>query len=534
MPVKKQWLTHFALIRDIAKPEIDSLAQAARSARYPAAGLIFSDGQPGDTFYLIRAGIVEIVKTNRNGEVILNVLQPGDHFGEMSLLDEQPRSAAARARTDVTLIEIPKAAFLTLVQKSPLMLYRAARVSDARLRQRDQVLLDELATHNRRLEKLYATSLDISRHLDLDRAFDAMIRRAAELLDGETGVLHLYQPASGQLVTHSPLSAPPAMSNASRRAFSTSQPVIDKRARTLAAPICLGTETLGVLTVYRALKSIAFTQDDANLLLLLANQCAIAIENARLYGLAVEKGRMDGELHAALSVQRNLMPTRAPRIPGYRIAGVWQPARIVAGDFFDYIPLGNHQFGVVIADVSDKGMPAALFMAATRSIIRASIIEEPDPGCALTRANRLIASDATDGMFVTLFLGVLDARAHRFTFANAGHNPPWLWRARTNRIESLRQHQLALGILSNVEYATHQIDFEPGDALLLYTDGVTDAKNARQQFFGEHRLKRSFNDNARADAPALVRQIESAVRAFVGAEPLFDDITLLGLSRTIG
>ncbi len=537
MAVKESILRRSSFFHPLNSDELKSLAAQLDKAHYPARATLFSDQQLGEFFYLLQAGSVEIFKWTLDGEVLLNVLQPGDHFGEMSLLDEQPRSATARAATDVTVIQIPKAIFLSLVKRFPILLYQAARVSDERLRQRDQKLIQELTVHNRQLGRLYDTSLDISRHRELDLALSAIVERAAALFDSPEGQLYLFDEKTQRLI--SPKGRPIRLGvGVTGRAFASGAPVIQNGTgwhnpnRELAAPICVDGKSLGAITVCRPGTAVAFTRDDAKLLLLFANQAAIAIENARLYGLAVEKGRMDGELRAARQVQRSLLPTRPPRIPGFRLAGLWQPAREVAGDFYDYVPLGDGKFGIVIADVSDKGMPAALFMAATRSIVRASAVGEHDPGRALERANRLLSADAANGMFVTVFLAILDARAYRLTYANAGHNPPFLWRAHTKRLERLHRHGMALGIEPSYAFDAHTLELHAGDVLVLYTDGVTDAVDAHDRSFGERRLIRLIQSNARAGAPAITRAIDRAVREFTGAHAPFDDVAAVALSVT--
>ena len=535
MAVKKSVLRRFSFFRALKDRELAALALQLNEAHYSAHATIFSDKEPGDCFYLLQTGSVEISKLTADGEILLNVLQPGDHFGEMSLLDDQPRSATARATTDLTVIQIPKAIFLSLVTRFPILLHQTARISDERLRQRDQDLIQELTTHNQQLERLYETSLDISRHREIDPLLAAIIERAAALFDSTAGQLYLFDEKIQRLVSPKG-KAIQLNAGATGRAFATGAPMIHNKigrqnpSRELAAPICLDSKSLGVISVCRNKGSAPFIPEDAKLLRLFANQAAIAIENARLYGLAVEKAQFDGELHAAYQVQHGLIPPRAPRLAGFHLAGMWRPAREVSGDFYDFIPLEKSRWGIVIADVSDKGLPAALFMVLTRSILRANLVAEPDLARAIARANRVLCADAHDGMFVTVLVGILDARSRRFTYVNAGHNPPLLWRAHAHRLVALKRHGWALGIEASAAFTAQQVELKPGDRLVLYIDGVTDAVNAQDRFFSEARLAQLVKLNAHRSAGDLVRALDRAICEFVGVRALSDDATAVVLA----
>ncbi len=545
MPVSRRTLRRFDLFRSLDDTAIADLLRHVRQVQYPAGALIFKEEEPANCLYLVRSGTVEIVKATPQGNVLLNKMQPPDIFGEMALLDDEPRSAAARAATRVTLLELPKTVFLSLVERYPHVLQNASRVSDSRLRQRDQALMAELLAHNRQLLKLYETSLDISRHLELSKALAAIVERAAALLDSPAGQLHLYDGEKKLLVPQ--LTLPPPIAGrgnvspgvgAIGKAFASGEPVMRNQASlrsnsslALAAPVCLDSQPVGALSVYRPADQAPFTPDDAQLLLLFANQAAVAIENARLYGLAIDKGRMDGELEAARQVQASLIPAHAPRIAGFRLSGFWRPAREVSGDFYDFFSLAGGRWGIVIADVSDKGMPAALFMAETRSVLRACAEADPDPRTALERANRLLCSDSMGGMFVTLFFAVLEPRARRLTYVNAGHNPPLGWHHRTGQLEELSPHSIALGIDPDAHYVANSLSLEEGDLIVLNTDGVTDAMNEQGEFFGQERLVHVVQTSApRGDVRAVVQTLAHAVDEFIGQEPLLDDLTVVALA----
>jgi serine phosphatase RsbU (regulator of sigma subunit)/CRP-like cAMP-binding protein len=548
MPVVPSLLHRFPFLRSLDEVELEHLAQHIEERHYSPRALIFPDGVTGDKFYLLNSGHVQIVKPTSEGEVILNDMQPGDSFGEMSLLDGQPRSASARAAGDVSVLEMPKDVFLSLIQRFPALLYLTALENAQRLRRSDLELIDELQARNKELHQLYETSLDISRHLELEQLLAAITERAASLLNSIGGALHLYDPARHLLIAPPPHKHVRPAEGATGQAFASEQAVIANALATearggkrrsavdsaLAAPVVLNKTKLGTLTVYRPPSAAPFTQDDAQLLLLLANQAAIAIENARLYGLSLEKGRLDGELRAARQLQRSLIPTRAPRVPGFQLAGLWRPANEVAGDFYDFIPLARGKWGVAIADVSDKGAPAALFMAIARSVLRASAMAELDAARAIERANHLLTADSSRGMFVTLFFGILEPHACVLTFVNAGHNPPLLLRTASHRLERLNQHGLALGVDPTRRWASHKIALGGNDLLVLYTDGVTEAFNARDELFGESRLARILKASAGATAPQVVRSIDRGVHEFTGTRPLSDDVTLVVLTAHAG
>jgi sigma-B regulation protein RsbU (phosphoserine phosphatase) len=181
----------------------------------------------------------------------------------------------------------------------------------------------------------------------------------------------------------------------------------------------------------------------------------------------------------------------------------------------------------VIADVSDKGMPAALFMALTRSILRASVGHAPSPAEGIAHANRLLCADSTGGMFVTLFYVLLNPDAGEMTYVNAGHNRPFLYRAETDELLQLARTGMALGVIEDAPFEQHTIHPNPGDLLLLYTDGVTDATDAHRQVFGMERLQRFVIDHAHSPASHIVTALEHTVNVFTGSSPRFDDMTIV-------
>lgn len=297
----------------------------------------------------------------------------------------------------------------------------------------------------------------------------------------------------------------------------------------VAVPLVVGDRSLGVIEVFN--KPGGFSLADQEVLTTLASVIAFSIENARLYAMAIEKGRMERELSVARSVQTSLLPRSTPQLHGWEIATRWLPARQVAGDYYDFIPL-HGEMGLVIADVTDKGMPAALFMAFARSTLRASVSSIPTPAEALTHANSLISADSYNSMFVTLLYGALNPETGILTYVNAGHTPPIRVRSQApTQLTRLGRPSLPMGIDETTVYTQEQIQIEPGEILIAYTDGATDALNNSKQDFGVQRLEKVILEYQHCSAEELAAAIETAIHDFIGGSDQFDDITLMILKR---
>lgn len=242
--------------------------------------------------------------------------------------------------------------------------------------------------------------------------------------------------------------------------------------------------------------------------------------------------RSSAELQIAAEIQKNFLPEAIPQIPGLDIAARTVMAKEVGGDFFDVIPyeimvLDKGMVGLLVADVSGKGVPAALFMALSRIVVRVNALWHRDPAKVIYSSNNTITQDSRSGMFVTLFYGMLREKDRSFTYVNAGHNPPVLFRGYDGTVEKLMPTGIVLGALENREYNSRRVTIETGDVLVMYTDGVTEATNCQEELFGENRLIEIIRNNARFPAQVILEQILSSVKEFAGDMPQFDDITLL-------
>jgi serine phosphatase RsbU (regulator of sigma subunit) len=211
----------------------------------------------------------------------------------------------------------------------------------------------------------------------------------------------------------------------------------------------------------------------------LAAQIASALHRAQVHAQTLENERVEKELALAWQIQESFLPDDLPDIPGWQLAATLKPARETSGDFYDVIPLPNGQFGILIADVADKGMAAALYMALSRTLIRTYTVEYADkPELILGAANRRILTDTQADLFVTVFYGILDPSTGTLTYCNAGHNPPYLLGTRNgDSVHSIRRTGMALGVVEDVTWEQKAVQIAPGDVLVLYTNGVTDAQN---------------------------------------------------------
>jgi serine phosphatase RsbU (regulator of sigma subunit) len=271
------------------------------------------------------------------------------------------------------------------------------------------------------------------------------------------------------------------------------------------------------------------TSADLQFLSAAGSQVAIALERAQLYDLAeTQRIRLERELEMARAVQKSLLPTQPPSIPGFTLVADWRPAREVAGDFYDFFSLPDGRWGIVLADVSGKGAPAALYMAMTRSLIRSEAGRHTHPSAVLTEVNRRLLAESSNEMYVTVFYAVLDPILGSLTYANAAHHPPFLRRA-SGAVERLAPGGLMLGLFEQLTLSDETVDLRSGDALVGYTDGLTDAVNRQDEDYGHVRLA-DIVASAPSAAQDILTHILKDLEAFAGPVPQPDDITLLILT----
>jgi len=308
-------------------------------------------------------------------------------------------------------------------------------------------------------------------------------------------------------------------------------PSTGEACRLLAVPLSVKGAVLGAMVLEEAEMAHRSRERRQEIITGIAHQAAMAVQNDRLQAEMAERERLEREFQLARQIQETFLPDELPQMPGWEVAALWRSAREVGGDLYDFFALPGGRLGVVIADVTDKGMPAALFMTLTRTLVRAAALEDLSPAVVLARVNDLLEPDAPHGMFVTLFYAVLDAANGRVIYSIAGHNPPYLFHWRTQELERLPTGGIALGVVEGVRFEDRPLVLAPGDYLILYTDGVTEAFSPDGTAYGEQRLQASIRSAAGGAAQEMLAAIDGAVTAFTDAPALSDDLTLVILRR---
>lgn len=249
---------------------------------------------------------------------------------------------------------------------------------------------------------------------------------------------------------------------------------------------------------------------------------------------AGDRLRLDRELAFARRIQLNLMPTDLPMPPGWEIATAYRAARMVGGDFYDVytLPSAEPVLGLVVADVTGKGLPAALMMAFSRAVMRSAAYNGSSPADALRRTNRVLVRDARTGLFLTALVARLDAAAGRLQYASAGHEHPLLRRRGSRRIRELRAPGAILGLFDQPSVADRVVTLGPGDLFFVYTDGVTDATASDGRRFGFRRLVETILEIGDAPAERVIAGVMAAVDTFAAAAEQADDVTVLAIRRT--
>jgi sigma-B regulation protein RsbU (phosphoserine phosphatase) len=298
-------------------------------------------------------------------------------------------------------------------------------------------------------------------------------------------------------------------------------------------PMVVEEHSIGVLIINDR-EPRAFQADEIRFLQLMANQAAIALESARLHVEEIERQRLEQEMAIGRDIQLSLLPKTPPVIPGWELGMRYKAARHVGGDFYDFylFPDDDKKIGFLIGDVSGKGVPAALFMAMCRTMIRTTALAGRSPAQALIKANELILKDSQADLFLSVVCASLNTDTGRLTYSNAGHSRPMLIRAGSQEVQDLTARGVIMGEFDTIDLEEREVEIHPGDLILLYTDGVTDTINEQQEAFGEKRLKAILTADGNNSVEALLDSILQSLEEFRGNANPEDDITIVVARRT--
>jgi sigma-B regulation protein RsbU (phosphoserine phosphatase) len=425
------------------------------------------------------------------------------------------------------------------VTADPLTLLLASALKNSRLKAELKEQQFQVNYRVVELEALYDVGLAVAATLDLDRLSEEILLRAVSLLDARRGALYILEDGRYRLdrTFGGEAGRSFAADDSNLRAFQAGGPapaeLLPGARYLLAAPIVVDSGARGLLVVgdKESRRGVGpFLPGDRRTLSLFANQAAIALENARLHLQALEKERLEREMHLAAEIQRQILPKGAPQVPGYQMVGWNRPARQVGGDYYDLFHLQGGRLGLVVGDVSGKGIPAALMVSTLHSALRLLFDQSAFGPSLLERLNRHILESSMPNKFITMLLLELSPESGALQYLNAGHNPGLLVR-RDGTVEELAAGGLPLGLLPGSLYQSRAVMLQPGDLVCVYSDGITEAESLAGEEFGAPRLADHLREFQDRPLQELLDSIHEATDRFSQGLPQGDDQTLVLLRR---
>jgi serine phosphatase RsbU (regulator of sigma subunit) len=410
----------------------------------------------------------------------------------------------------------------------------------------------------RNLNALLEVSRALGAEMHLDSLLPVIIHKTTEVMDAERSSLFIYDPESDELwskvaegMDEKTIRFPAGVGIAGdvAKTLKTANipdayddprfnPEFDKQSNfKTKSMLCMPMTTrkgelIGVIQVLNKTDGDTFQESDEKLLEALCIQAGVAIVRARLTEAFLEKQRIEESLKLAADIQMGMLPSTFPAYPERNdfdlFAGII-PAKEVGGDFYDFFLIDKKHLCFVIGDVSGKGIPAALFMALTKTQIKASSSRRRTPGDVLFRANNDLCHENESGMFCTLFYGIMDTETGKVTYANAGHNPPYIINKSGEPLQIESTGGIALGVMEEMEFESATFTASKGDSIFLYTDGVNEAMNEADEEYSYERLEDYLKENSTGSITDIVNRNLESVKEFAGTAPQSDDITVLAL-----
>lgn len=564
-PLPYDRLRHNILFESLDDAMFERVRPKLQERPFSMGDVIVEDETEGEELYLLVEGRVRISKETKFGdEKLLAFLHPGDFFGDLELVDGRPRSARVVAADDCLTYVLHKIDFDRLLTESHGFALRLMQVLSIRLRALNNHFVSELERNAartiaevRKLEQLVESTKVVNSTLDLDKLLNLILDTALKIVDGDRGTLYLVDDAKGMLwskifkgseqirielpigkgvagyvaATGDTLNIPDAYLDP------RFNPDFDKKTgyRTRSI-LCMpmrnkDEKIIGVFQLLNKRKG-TFTSDDESFIDALSLHAAIAIENARLYELERRRVMMEKELFAAREVQMSLIPRQLPVMDNFEFAACTIPAQEVGGDLFDFIRLDPHRLEIVIADVAGKGLPAALLATLIKGVLFSQSMQGHSPQVHLKGSNRIVRSNFPRKAFITALLAQVDSHARTVTIANAGHCYPLLYRSKGRTVSALPVRGMALNFGDSILCEERTLQMEHGDALVLYSDGVSEAEDKNEEFFGVERLEKVVAHHGGETAQDLMERIHGEVKSFSGGVAQHDDITIVVLKAT--
>lgn len=481
---------------------------------------------------------------SRNGTVVNDApleeshkLKPGDRIlvghlsiavrptGKQSLPETEPKVPLRREATIVTTLDEVLAQTSTKSGDAAPQRLGSSRVVSALIRAGQ-----ELATH-RPLGELFEVILDLSlsavearRGVILTTEDEGLSVQASrgEGFSLSTGVRNeVLRKKTSLIISDAQYDA----------ALREQKSIVAQRIRSImAVPLQTADRVIGLIYVDNGSLLRPFSREDLDLLTVMANVAAIRIEHARLALIEQQEKLTQLELNQASEIQRSLLPSEAPALPGYDLAGFNLACRAVGGDYYDFLPYTDGRFGLFVGDVCGKGMPAALMMSSLQARVQMLASTNPDPATAISTLNRNLSGNFPLGRFITAFFGLLDPATGRLDYANAGHNYPLVVR-RNGSVDELRGSGMVLGLFQHNIYPLLQTILEPGDLIALFSDGVTEAARQDGEQFGEKRLAEFLRESSASDCAEIIDKLAGHVRSWSGESSFADDFTIVLLRK---
>jgi sigma-B regulation protein RsbU (phosphoserine phosphatase) len=299
----------------------------------------------------------------------------------------------------------------------------------------------------------------------------------------------------------------------------------------ICVPMLVKAKLIGILTVFNKKSGEDFSLEDQRLLSIIASQSSQVIESARLYKKEQALLRIEEEMRLAADIQQKLLPIKPPKICNYQLSGISLAAKEVGGDYFDFIPVDESRMAICLGDVSGKGIPAALLMANLQATLRGQTNIENSPAVCLEKSNECLYHNTDMHKYATLFYAVLDSRTHTLNYCNGGHDRPYFC-PDASTVKRLATGGIPLGFLPQFTYSEERFNLDPGQLIVMYSDGITEAMNADEEEFGEDRLEKVIRNNSTKNAYEILEIILNSIREFVKDVPQMDDQTVVILKRT--